>query len=205
MTAQLLLLDENILVQRVVELAFRGKGIDVQITENADEALEIAENMRPDVVVASLDIEGSAGLNFCRRLREQPDLSQTPLLVLTSTRNRVRDEEIQEVGAMANIEKPFKPVVFTQEVERIIGPGHSASTPRPESPDEEEGQPPSPQAPPALDNETRAPVIEQQLEGVAEKIAARLLQRIEDTVVKQLPDIIEQIVIREIEKIKRGE
>ena len=242
MATKLLLLDESLLVQRVVELAYRDKGVDVQIAENADEALEMAENAAPDIVVASLDMEGSDGLGFCRRLREKPDLSQVPLLVLTSTRNSVSDEEIQEVGAVANIEKPFKPVVFTDEVERIIGPGHSESTPEPEaqaepdspdtgmaespsspgdaiaeemeaSPAEAEGaesrsdeeQVPSSDAPLALDSETLAPIIEKHLEEAVEKIAPTLLSHIEEVVVKQLPYIVEKIVIREIEKIKRGE
>lgn len=242
MTTKLLLLDESLLVQRVVELAYRDKGVDVQIAENADEALEMAENAAPDVVVASLDMEGSDGLAFCRRLREKPELSQVPLLVLTSTRNSVSDEEIQEVGAVANIEKPFKPVVFTDEVERIIGHGHSASTPEPdaqaesgspetvmeESPSSsgdatgesvgtpsaeaegaesasDEEQAPSSDAPLALDSETLAPIIQKHLEAAAEKIAPTLLSHIEDAVVKQLPYIVEKIVIREIDKIKRGE
>ena len=242
MATQLLLLDESLLVQRVVELAYRDKGVDVQIAENADEALEMAENAAPDIVVASLDMEGSDGLGFCRRLREKPDLSQIPLLVLTSTRNSVSDEEIQEVGAVASIEKPFKPIVFTDEVERIIGPGHIASTPEPEaqagsdspetgmeespsspgnaiaeemeaSPAEAEGaepasdeeQVPASDAPLALDSETLAPIIGKHLEEAVEKIAPTLLRHIEDAVVKQLPYIVEKIVIREIEKIKRGE
>lgn len=258
MTTKLLLLDESLLVQRVVELAYRDKGVDVHIAENADEALEMAENAAPDIVVASLDMEGSDGLDFCRRLREKPDSSQVPLLVLTSTRKSVSDEEIREVGAIANIEKPFKPVVFTDEVERIIGPGHSVSTPEPEaqaesdspeieteespsssgdaieeseetpsataaeetreemetapaetesagSPGEEDEQPSPSHAPLALDSETLAPVIEKHLEEAVEKIAPTLLRHIEDAVVKQLPYIVEKIVIREIEKIKRGE
>lgn len=249
MTTKLLLLDESLLVQRVVELAYRDKGVDVQIAENADEALEMAENAVPDIVVASLDMEGSDGLDFCRRLREKPDSSQVPLLVLTSTRKSVSDEEIQEVGAIANIEKPFKPVVFTEEVERIIAPVHSGSAPEPEeqaepgspetamveaasssgdateeseeTPEEMEAAPaeterakspggedeqalPS-QAPLALDSETLAPVIQKHLEEAVEKIAPTLLSHIEDAVVKQLPYIVEKIVIREIEKIKRGE
>lgn len=233
MATRLLLLDESLLVQRVVELAFRDKGVDIRIAENADEALEIAENAAPDIVVAGLDLEHSDGLGFCRRLREKPEFSQVPLLVLTSTRNSVSDEEIQEVGAMANIEKPFKPVVFTDEVERIIGPGHIASTPEPDSPEIEappasgdaiaesaetpsaeaegaepasdEEQAPASDAPLALDSETLAPIIQKHLEEAAERIAPTLLSHIEDAVVKQLPDIVEQIVIREIEKIKRGE
>ena len=226
MATKLLLLDESLLVQRVVELAFRDKGVDVHIAENADEALEIADNAPPDIVVASLDMENSDGLDFCRRLREQPDLTQVPLLVLTSTRQSVSDEEIREVHAIANIEKPFKPVVFTEEVERIIAPAHSESTQQPEaqaepdspengteetlgesgvSPGEEDEQPSSSQATLALDSETLAPIIQKQLEEAAEKIAPTLLSHIEDAVVKQLPYIVEKIVIREIEKIKRGE
>ncbi len=257
MATKLLLLDESLLVQRVVELAYRDKGVDVQIAENADEALEMAENAAPDIVVASLDMEGSDGLGFCRRLREKPDLSQVPLLVLTSTRNSVSDEETQEVGAVANIEKPFKPIVFTDEVERIIGPGHSESTPEPEAqaePDSpgtgmtespsspgdatgesedtpaataaqetpeqmeaapaeaggaestsDEEQVPASDAPLALDSETLAPIIEKHLEEAVEKIAPTLLRHIEEAVAKQLPYIVEKIVIREIEKIKRGE
>lgn len=236
MTTRLLLLDESLLVQRVVELAYRDKGVDVQVAENADEALEMAENAAPDIVVASLDMEGSDGLGFCRRLREKPEFSRVPLLVLTSTRNSVSDEEIQEVGAVANVEKPFKPVVFTDEVARIIGHGHSTSTPEPGSPEtgmeespsssgdatgesvetpsaEAEGAEPasdeeqvaSSDAPLALDSETLAPIIEKHLEEAAEKIAPTLLSHIEDAVVKQLPYIVEKIVIREIEKIKRGE
>ena len=261
MATNLLLLDESLLVQRVVELAFRDTGVDIQISENPDEALEMAGNAPPDIVVASLDMERSDGLDFCRRLREKPGLSRVPLLVLTSTRNSVSDEEIQEVGATGNIEKPFKPVVFTTEVERIIGHGDSAPTPDPkeqaqpdsqaeamaegtaeeapsppesvmeeseetspapaaeealeeteeatsetegaESPDEEDEQPPS--SDPGLDSEKLEPIIHKYLEEAAEKIAPTLLRRIESIVVAQLPDIVEQIVIREIEKIKRGE
>ena len=132
MATNLLLLDESLLVQRVVELAFRNTRVDIHMAEDADEALEIAGNAPPDIVVASLDMENSDGLDFCRRLREKPGLSRVPLLVLTSTRNSVSDEEIEEVGATGNIEKPFKPIVFTTEVERILGPGGWRTDSRPQ-------------------------------------------------------------------------
>ncbi len=261
MATNLLLLDESLLVQRVVELAFRNTRVDIHMAEDADEALEMAGNAPPDIVVASLDMERSDGLDFCRRLREKPELSQVPLLVLTSTRNSVSDEEIEEVAATGNIEKPFKPIVFTTEVERILGPGAGVPTPdrkeqaEPDSPEktmdteaaeeasqpsgdiigESEETPPAPvveealeeteealadaesapsaseeeeQPPfsaPGLDSEKLEPIIQKYLEEAAEKIAPTLLRRIESIVVAQLPDIVEQIVLREIEKIKRGE
>ena len=74
MATNLLLLDESLLVQRVVELAFRDTGVDVHMAEDADAALEMAENAPPDIVVASLDMQNSDALDFCRRLREKPGL-----------------------------------------------------------------------------------------------------------------------------------
>ncbi len=224
MSTKLLLLDESLLVQRVVELAFRDKGVDVLIAENADEALKMAENTPPDLVVAGLDLKHSDGLDFCRRLRDKPQFAHFPLLVLTSTRNSVSDEEIKALGAVANIEKPFKPIVFTTEVERIIAPSESA--PRPECEEQAESDSPSAMAagktaateadetkrapaaaedPLALNGEALAPIIQKHLEDAAEKIVPTLLHHIEEIVAQRLPDIVEKIVIREIEKIKRGE
>ena len=234
MSTKLLLLDESLLVQRVVELAFRDKGVDLQIAENAEEALIMAENTPPDLVVAGLDLENSDGLDFCRRLRDKPQFAQVPLLVLTSTRNSVSDEDIQAVGALANIEKPFKPIVFTDEVERIIAPHESVSGPESEeqaqadsppaamveetaqdapSPseaatredDETQQAPVAAEAPLALDGEALTPIIQKHLEEAAERIVPTLLSHIEEVVAQRLPDIVEKIVIREIEKIKSGE
>ncbi|MFC1491494.1 hypothetical protein ACFLQ0_02775, partial [Nitrospinota bacterium] len=50
-----------------------------------------------------------------------------------------------------------------------------------------------------------APLIEQSLERTVEAIVPAILQRIESLVVAHLPDMVEKIVLREIEKIKRGE
>ena len=187
--------------------AFRDKEVDITrgktpsidfLAENADEALKMAENAPPDLVVAGLDLENSDGLDFCRRLREMPQFTQVPLLVLTSTRNSVSDKEIQEVGAITNIEKPFKPIVFTEEVERIIAPSENVMEPEsegqsePDSPpamivgdtaqdapslseaatqkaDETQQTPVAAEAPFALDSKTLAPIIQKHLEEAAEK------------------------------------
>ncbi len=50
-----------------------------------------------------------------------------------------------------------------------------------------------------------APLVEQSLERTVEAIVPAILKRIESLVVEQLPGMVEKIVLREIEKIKRGE
>ena len=257
MATNLLLLDESLLVQRVVELAFRDKDFEVHTAASADEAIAMAENLPPDIVVASVDMQRSDGLGFCRRLRQKPELSQAPLLVLTSARNAISETEAEEVAAAGSIEKPFKPQTFTLEVERLIAaegapapePDDRANSPEqasageiadeaspsptsmgegPSEPSEEddalreageaidqtedaavgveEKEEPPPSAPaPGLDGEKLDSMIQKALEETLEKILPTLLRRIETVVVARLPDLVEQIVLREIEKIKRGE
>jgi two-component system chemotaxis response regulator CheY len=55
-----------------------------------------------------------------------------------------------------------------------------------------------------LDDEV-APLVESSLERTVEAIVPAILRRIESLVVEQLPGMVEKIVLREIEKIKRGE
>ena len=252
MATNLLLLDESLLVQRVVELAFRDKDFEVHTAASADEAIAMAENLPPDIVVASVDMQRSDGLGFCRRLRQKPELSRAPLLVLTSARSDSSEAEAEEVAAAGSVEKPFKPETFTLEVERIVA---AAGAPAPEPDDradapektpdeeisdeaspasiveepsdeddarreaeesigqtedaasgvEEKEEPPPSAPPPGLDGEKLDPMIQKALEETLEKILPTLLRRIETIVVARLPDLVEQIVLREIEKIKRGE
>ncbi len=55
------------------------------------------------------------------------------------------------------------------------------------------------------DEDTVEPLVEQSLEKAVEAIVPAILRRIESIIVEQLPDMVEKIVLREIEKIKRGE
>lgn len=251
MATNLLLVDESPLVQRVAELAFRGKGVYVHAAESADAALTLAETAPLDVFVVSADMERSDGLAFCRLLRQRPEFSRAPILILTSGRRAVSDGEIAEVGAAGRVEKPFRPETFTREVERLIAGADAAPAPRTwerEDSDSlekamiedilaEEEPPPSVggaeerPAPPPPDEESRpeaqdpaggtdaaagekeappdaaalAPAIRKALEESLEKAVPTLLGRVEAVVVARLPDLMERIVLREIEKIKRGE
>jgi hypothetical protein len=73
----------------------------------------------------------------------------------------------------------------------------------PETADSPSSTPPAPGAVEDMDivNES----IQKSLEQTVEAIVPALLRRIESLVVEQLPDMVEKIVLREIEKIKRGE
>ena len=65
-------------------------------------------------------------------------------------------------------------------------------------------EPEMPQVP-GPDEDVLNSLVEQNLEKSVEAIVPAILRRIESTIVERLPDMVEKIVLREIEKIKRGE
>ncbi|MEE9240680.1 MAG: hypothetical protein V3U53_05765, partial [bacterium] len=65
-------------------------------------------------------------------------------------------------------------------------------------------EPEMPQVP-GPDEDALNSLIEQNLEKSVEAIVPAILRRIESIIVERLPDMVEKIVLREIEKIKRGE
>jgi hypothetical protein len=70
---------------------------------------------------------------------------------------------------------------------------------------EDEPREPGPPEDSKQDESTLEPLVEQSLEKTVEAIVPAILRRIESIVVERLPGIVENIVLREIEKIKRGE
>ena len=65
------------------ESIFQRDGIDIIIAENGTQALEIIEEERPDLVLLDLNMEDIGGDECCLRIKENPDLKATPVLIMS--------------------------------------------------------------------------------------------------------------------------
>lgn len=93
----------------VISLEFLiGKaGHEVMVARNGCEALNLAERLRPDLVVLDVMLPMVDGFEVCRRIRGTPGTRDTRILMLTA---RGRQSEIDKgiaAGANAYITKPF--------------------------------------------------------------------------------------------------
>ena len=85
------------------------EGYDVVDTPDGEEALRLAKEVPPDLVLLDWMIEGVSGIEVCRRLRRTPQLALVPIIIITG-----RDEESDrilglETGADDYMTKPFSP------------------------------------------------------------------------------------------------
>jgi DNA-binding response OmpR family regulator len=105
MSATILIVDDEYAVARGLQYALEQEGYQVTIAGSGEEALSVAGDLAPDLVVLDVRMPGIDGFETLRRLRGTG--SKAPVLMLTA-----RDEEMDkviglEMGADDYMTKPF--------------------------------------------------------------------------------------------------
>jgi two-component system, OmpR family, alkaline phosphatase synthesis response regulator PhoP len=105
MSATILIVDDEYAVARGIQYALEQEGYQVTVAGSGEEALAVAAELAPDLVVLDVRMPGIDGFETLRRLRG--DGSKAPVLMLTA-----RDEEMDkviglEMGADDYMTKPF--------------------------------------------------------------------------------------------------
>jgi len=120
MGARLLLVEDDTALAELVEFRFRAEGYDVVATDDGDEALLLAAEQAPDVVILDWMIEGTSGIEVCRRLRRDKATAHVPIIMLTA--RGAEDDRVRglETGADDYVTKPFSPRELVARVGAIM-------------------------------------------------------------------------------------
>ncbi|MBX9644131.1 MAG: phosphate regulon transcriptional regulator PhoB [Novosphingobium sp.] len=117
---RLLLVEDDPALAELLEFRFRNEGYQVQVTPDGDEALLLAAEEAPDLVVLDWMIEGTSGIEVCRRLRKTKATAHVPILMLTA--RGAEDDKVRglETGADDYLTKPFSPRELLARVGAIL-------------------------------------------------------------------------------------
>lgn len=104
MAEKILVVDDEISLQETLAYNLKKQGYDVKTTGDGTDAIELAREWSPEVIILDVMLPGLDGFEICRILRRE---MSTPILMLTA-----RDDEIDrvvglEVGADDYLAKPF--------------------------------------------------------------------------------------------------
>lgn len=128
---RLLLVEDDRQLAELVRFHFDRAGYDVTRTGDGEEALILAEEVRPDLMILDWMIDGISGIEVCRRLRRRQATANLPIIMLTARgeeHDRVRG---LETGADDYLTKPFSPkelVARAGAVLRRVRPALAAET-----------------------------------------------------------------------------
>jgi two-component system phosphate regulon response regulator PhoB len=117
---RLLLVEDDQSLADLIEYRFSMEGYEVVVTPNGNEALRLAAEKVPDLVVLDWMIEGISGIEVCRRLRGDKATVDVPIVMLTARGDE--DDRIYglEAGADDYVTKPFSPRVLLARVAAVM-------------------------------------------------------------------------------------
>jgi len=104
--ARILLVDDEIPIQRAVAPLLRSRGYEVDVAATGEEALEMIRTRTPDLIVLDLGLPDMEGIEICRRVRTE---SAVPIVVLSARGAEADKVASLDLGADDYVTKPFGP------------------------------------------------------------------------------------------------
>lgn len=129
--AQLLLVEDDQSLAELIGWHFEREGFVVRQTGDGEEALILAREQTPDLVLLDWMIENLSGIEVCRQLRKADQTANVPIIMLTARGEE--DDRIRglEIGADDYVTKPFSPrelVARAHAVLRRVRPALAGET-----------------------------------------------------------------------------
>jgi two-component system KDP operon response regulator KdpE len=104
--ARVLLVDDEVSIQRAVGPLLRSRGYDVEIAGTGAEALNLVADRAPDLIVLDLGLPDVEGTEVCHRIREH---LKVPIIVLSARGAEADKVNALDLGADDYVTKPFGP------------------------------------------------------------------------------------------------
>jgi two-component system cell cycle response regulator DivK len=118
--ARILVVEDNALNIKLFCDLLSAHGHDARPVTDSRVALDEAKGFRPDLVITDIQLPYVSGLELIRAIRQEPGLSQVPIMAVTAYAGHGDDERIRAAGAQAYVSKPISVARFVQEVSALL-------------------------------------------------------------------------------------
>jgi len=117
---RILVVEDDRDIRYLVDLQLSRKGYGVLLAEDGEEALRVAFEASPDVVVLDLSIPKVAGLDVIVRLRADDRTAAVPIVLLSASVQARDVEEGLRRGADRFVKKPFAAAELAAQIEEVL-------------------------------------------------------------------------------------
>jgi two-component system phosphate regulon response regulator PhoB len=117
---RILFVEDDPALAELVRFHLSREGYQVRQTGDGDEALLLARESPPDLVLLDWMIEGTSGIEVCRRLRRLPETGQVPIIMLTARGEETDRIRGFETGADDYVTKPFSPRELLARIAAVL-------------------------------------------------------------------------------------
>ncbi|MEE4351173.1 MAG: phosphate regulon transcriptional regulator PhoB [Pacificimonas sp.] len=120
MDPKVLIVEDDTNLVELLTYNFEKEGFSTVSSGDGEEALVLAQEENPDIVILDWMIANLSGIEVCRRLRRNPDTQNVPIIMLTARTEEADRIRGLETGADDYITKPFSPRELIARINAVL-------------------------------------------------------------------------------------
>lgn len=120
MTKTVLIVEDNELNMKLFHDLLDAHGYATLQTKDGMEALKIARDQKPDLILMDIQLPEVSGLEVTKWIKEDDNLKQIPVIAVTAFAMKGDEEKIREGGCEAYISKPISVTTFIETVRNFL-------------------------------------------------------------------------------------
>jgi two-component system cell cycle response regulator DivK len=118
--AKILIVEDNALNIKLFCDLLAAHGHDPQAVTDSRQAIDVAHDFSPDLVITDIQLPHVSGLELIRMIRGDKKLAGIPIMAVTAYSAQGDEERIRAAGAQAYVSKPISVVRFAQTVDDLL-------------------------------------------------------------------------------------
>lgn len=128
MSKRIVVADDEAHILRVMSMKLTNAGYEVMTAVDGEEALELCEREKPDLLITDYQMPVMSGLELCKQLRSSEQTRNIPAIMLTARGFDIEASDMVAAGITAVLAKPFSPREVLAKVNDLLDVTNTPST-----------------------------------------------------------------------------
>ncbi len=117
---KVLVVDDEPDVVEILRYNLKKENFQVLTAYNGRDAIDLAKNDKPDLIIMDIRMPGISGIETCREIRTTQSLKNIPVLFLTADSDEYTTMSAFDAGANHFITKPIRPVILLEMIHELF-------------------------------------------------------------------------------------
>ena len=119
-TPVILVIDDSATIRKMVDSHLSQEGYRVILAPTGEAGIELAREMKPDLILLDHQLPGTTGIEVCRKIIAYPECQHIPFVVSSTLRKQAYIEYMDVANVVDSLPKPFKPELLKMAVANAL-------------------------------------------------------------------------------------
>jgi DNA-binding response OmpR family regulator len=105
MSNQIVVVEDDTVLASFYTRIMKKKGYEVRVSHDGPDAIELIDEVNPDVIILDILLESTTGFTLLHELQSHDDLARIPVIAITSLSKEIEQIELERYGIKKLLDK----------------------------------------------------------------------------------------------------